>query len=131
MIKNILLIAVTSVFLTGCFGSFGKVKPELVTADRVEYVLRTPPAEFFTIPDQVKNIDLETAKQSDIARWVLATEKRVYELENKILGIASFLKGEDAKLQKDAAAENKKSLEDAITKQSNAAKETIDTPVKK
>jgi hypothetical protein len=74
-------------------------KPEVVYVTKIEYVIRIPPKELLTVPEQVKPINIDAAKQSDIARWILANEERTLELERLIQQIAAFFDSEQKKLQ--------------------------------
>jgi hypothetical protein len=101
------------------------VKPEIVVAKRVQYVLRIPPAELMTLPTVQEKIDVDTAKQSDIALWIVANEDRVRLIENQLIGIAQFFTVEDAKLKDQALEENKASVSEALKKQADIANQTI------
>lgn len=126
-----LFIITTAVLLTACAHTSESVKPETITVKQIEYVIKIPPKELLQIPPPVKDIDVDGAKQSDVARWILANEERTRQLENLILAIATFFKNEQDKLAKQAEEENKKALEKSIDDQSKVAADTINTPVKK
>lgn len=128
--KALALVLSVTLFVAGC-GSTKIVKPEVVVADRVEYVVKIPPAESMELPAQVKPIDIDSAKQSTIAQWIIDNEDRVIKLENKLKSIASFFKIEQDKLADKAAAENKKSQEEAIQRQADTANETVKKQVSK
>lgn len=74
-------------------------KPEVIYITKIEYVLRIPPKELLTIPEQVKPINIDTARQSDVARWILANEERSLSLEKMIQEIGKFFKVEQEKLK--------------------------------
>ena len=91
--------------LSGC-GLFANIEPEQKLIVQREYIVRIPPVELMDIPPHVPNIDVDSAKQSDIARWIIDNENRMSVLENKIRGIAKFLRGEQDKLEEQAKKEN-------------------------
>jgi hypothetical protein len=125
------LVVVIALLLSACAHKQEPVKPEQVIAKQVEYVVRIPPNELLALPPAVKNLDVDNAKQSDIARWILLNEERTRALENMILGIATFFKLEQQKLDKQAEDENKKALEKSIDDQAKSADSAIEKPVKK
>lgn len=123
MIKILLL---SLLLLTGCAHNPPElVKPEIVVAKRVEYVLRIPPAELMTLPPEQLKIDVDTAKQSDIALWIIANEDRVKMIENQLIGVAQFFVVEEAKLKDKALEENKASVSEALKKQADIANQAI------
>jgi hypothetical protein len=75
-----------------------KIEPTVVT--KMEYVLRIPPAEAMELPPAVPDIDLDKAKQSDVAKWIAAMNQRMETFEAKLKQIAIFLKDEQDKLDK-------------------------------
>ena len=86
--KKVLLIVP---FVLSACSCLPEKEPETIV--KVEYITKLPPAETLTIPPKV---DLPPVNekgemmQSDIAEWVLKTEKRMRLLENKIIGIGKF-----------------------------------------
>lgn len=119
------------VLLSGC--SLFQTKPDIPkqqvvpeVATKLEYVIKIPPKELVTLPDQVPAIDVDAAKQSDIAAWVIASEKRTQQLENMLIGIANFFKTEQAKLDDAAAQTNAKAAVAASKAQLDAAKVSTD-----
>lgn len=99
--KNILIL--TLMILVSACSSPPKQpeleKPEIIYITKTEYILRIPPKELLTIPDQVKPINIDTAKQGDVAAWILANEERIRELERMIQEIGKFFKVEQEKLK--------------------------------
>jgi hypothetical protein len=85
-------------------------KPELRVVERVEYVLRIPPKELLTLPPPVAQIDVDSAKQSDIAQWILWSEERTRILENMLIELATFFKLEKLKLDDEAQKKNDEAL---------------------
>jgi hypothetical protein len=113
------LIFTAVIVLAGC--GHNPVKPETLVAKEIEYVVRIPPKELLTIPPAVADIDVDAAKQGDIAKWILANEERMRALENMIKEIGLFFKVEDEKLKKQAEEKNKKEAEKTIQQQADSA----------
>ena len=130
MTKLLAMTLSASLILSGC-GLFKQPKPELVVADRVEYVVKIPPAESMELPPPVKPINVDSSMQSNAAQWIIDNEARILSLENKLKSIASFFKVEQDKLKDKASEENKKSLDAAIKKQADTAIETVKKEVVK
>jgi hypothetical protein len=128
---RLLLPIILAGLLSACGHTRDVVKPETVMVKQIEYVVKIPPKELLEIPAPVKDIDVDTAKQSDVARWLLANEERMKQLETMIIGIAKFFKTEQDKLSKQAEEENKKALEKSIDEQANFATDAINKPTKK
>lgn len=86
--------------LSGC-SLFAKkpdtVIPEPQVVIQREYVVRIPPAELLELPPQTKDVDVDSAKQSDVAKWIIANEIRIKALEQQIIAIAKFLRAEQTK----------------------------------
>ena len=92
--------------LSGCYTMPHVPEPvEPKTVVKMEYVLRIPPKDLLAIPAEVPDLDVDTAKQSDVAKWISANEARTNRLEEMIRGIAKFLRGEQDKLEKKAKDE--------------------------
>jgi hypothetical protein len=88
MMKSYTLILLLA--LSGC----ATVKPVPVLPPviiKTEYIVRIPPAELTTLPDPVPNIDIDTAMQSDVAAWLIKKEEYTKSLENRLVGISTFL----------------------------------------
>lgn len=103
---KIYLALLASLVLVGCETTPKVEKPEVRVVERVEYVLRTPPAELLTLPPAVPKIDVDAAKQSDIAAWILWSEERTRQLENMLIELAIFFKIEKLKLDEEAKKKN-------------------------
>lgn len=101
-IASIIILAA----LSGCATVDNTPKAETRILERLEYVVKIPPAELMEIPPQVPNIDVDTATQADIARWIIANEERIRVLENIIKDIATFLRNEKSKLDAEAQKVN-------------------------
>lgn len=127
--KKFLLIFV--LLLSGCaFDSPVMVTPEPVLIKQIEYVVKIPPTQLITLPPIVEKIDVDTAKQSDIARWILNSENRTQTLESMLRGIAVFFEVEQAKAEDAANELNKKALIDAAQAQADAATAATTNAVK-
>jgi hypothetical protein len=117
--NKIILVAV--LLLSGCAHDIKTVKPEQQVANRVEYVIKVPPKEIMTIPAPVQKIDIDTAKQSDISKWLVASEERMKTLEDQIIALGAFFVNEQSKLDDKAKAENTTSSTTAINAQASEA----------
>lgn len=80
-------LILASLFLVGC----GSV-PEKETVYETKTVTRLPPGEFLVIPKKVDPVDLNIATEADVAQFIKAVHNRMVQLENNIIGIASFFK---------------------------------------
>lgn len=105
--KRIILAALV-VVLAGC--ETMPVKSEQVLVKHVEYIVKIPPADLLELPPSVAslNFDDPNIKQSDVGKWIVDSEQRSNVLENKLIGISKFLKGEQDKLDDKAKTENVK-----------------------
>lgn len=106
--KRLLSLGIMSACLmTGC-ATFGDAARgcEPVTVKQIEYVIKIPPKELMTLPQQAEPVDVETAKQSDIAAWIIRNEQRTKMLEDMLRGLAQFFQLEQIKLDAEAAAKN-------------------------
>jgi len=115
MKKKIILVA--CLFLTACGHDAPFIKPEKpekVVVKEIQYVVKIPPKELITIPPQVDKIDVDAAKQSDIAKWIIAGEERTRKLEEMIRQLALFFKLEQLKLDEEAIKKNKEEAEKAL-----------------
>lgn len=128
------LIMIVAIALSGCAFDQGVVKPEPVVVKQTTYVIRIPPAKLITLPDPVPNIDVDTAKQSDVAAWLIAKENYTKALEDMIRGIGTFFVVEQAKLNDQAATENLAAKQAGAAAQASeaasAAAKTVDIPKK-
>ena len=105
--KNILITLALCVSLSACLPA--RVKPvplEQQIVKQTEYVIKIPPAALMTLPTPVPNIDVDTAKQSDVADWLLAKEQYTRQLENMLKDIATFFNVQQAQLDAAANAQN-------------------------
>lgn len=109
MKKLTLLMAV--IMLSGCVFTKEVIKREEVETKilpRLEYVIKIPPADIVVIPPQVANINVDKAKQSDVAKWIAANEERANKLEATIISIMRYLRDEQTTLDDKARIENEK-----------------------
>lgn len=105
--KRILLISAMILSLSGC-ALFGvkPVQPEPQIVKQTEYVVRIPPKELMTLPAPVPPIDVDTAKQSDVAAWVLQKEQYSRTLENMLKDVAGFFNTQQIQLDQAAKTQN-------------------------
>ena len=129
MNKTILILCLLA---SGCsWNNKDIVKPEIVVAKSVQYVVKIPPAEALSMPEPVAKVDVDTAKQSDIASWLVSSEARTKALEDKLIGLAAFFKDAQTNLDNKAAEENKQFQADAIKAQADAANAAVNKPIQK
>lgn len=124
------LILALALTLSACATKEQLVKPEQVVVKETSYVMRIPPKELLEIPPPVPKIDIDAAKQSTIANWIIDMNARMKDLENKFIEIGVFFKLEKAKLDEQAAAENVKNKKAANEAQAAAALEAASSPKK-
>lgn len=106
--KALLALAV-SVALVGCATTKHVAEqPEVTIAERVEYVIKVPPAELLELPKPPAMIDIDKATQADVARWVMANERWMNELQNRFIEVARFMRDEQVKLDALAKELNEK-----------------------
>ena len=130
--KNFLLILLIPCFMfLGACDTIPVVKQEHVIVKQIEYVVKIPPAELLTLPQQTEKINVDTATQSTIAQWILSNEERIRALENMLKGIASFFTIEQLKLRELANTKNAEALVAASKADAKFATNVIGTPVKK
>jgi len=96
--KTIAAPLLFAILLTGCVTT-GGVKPEPQIVVKQEYIIKIPPAELLTVPPAVPDVDVDNAKQSDIARWINSIVERMDTLENQVIGIGKFFAEEQKKLE--------------------------------
>lgn len=86
MIISALMIAL----LTGC-ATTSNVKEECAPIVKTQVVKFSIRDEFLTIPPKVDPIDLNTATQKDVAKWLNAREDRTKILELKLQEIKNLI----------------------------------------
>lgn len=117
---KVALALISVVALAGC-QTIPVEKPEPRLIPQTEYVLRIPPKELLTLPPQVPNINVDEAKQSDVARWILLSEERTRLLENMLIELATFFKLEQLKLNEEAKKKNDEALKKAAEEDASRA----------
>lgn len=111
-----------TLILSACITNPSLPDPEQILVKQTEYVVRIPPRELMALPVSIGKIDVDKAKQSDIAQWVLKSEDRTRTLENMIIEIGKFLRIEERKLEEEASVKNRAALEAAANEQADFAK---------
>ena len=79
-------ILILAALLTGC-ASLGQ-KPEIVI--KTEVIKLKIPQSLMEIPPYPKGIDVESATQADVSKFIAESERRMYELERKLEAIKEF-----------------------------------------
>lgn len=104
------ILCVVSIVLAGCASTPVHVPERVETKilPRLEYVVRIPPEELAKLPEKVPNINVDTATQADVARWIIANEARTNSLENIIISIMKYLRDEQVAHDEKAKIENEK-----------------------
>lgn len=97
---KLMISIAAALLLAGCAHKGKIIQPEARVEIKTEYVVKIPPKELMQLPPKVNDIDLESAKQGDVAYWILLNEERTRKLENMIIEIAKFFKSEEANLRK-------------------------------
>lgn len=128
---KIILVIFLSLVLSACATKDELIKPEIRTVKQIDYVIKIPPREALELPPPLAEINVDSAKQSDVARLILSMEERIRTLENKLIEIASFFKTEQDKLAKQAAEENKKAIDQLIDDTAAQANKTIEKEAKR
>lgn len=103
MKKGVILLAV---LLSACATQSELPKAEIKIAERVEYVVRIPDAALLTLPEEPAPVNLDTATQADVARWLLLNEQYVREIKRRLIEVAKFLKREQQVLDDEAKKKN-------------------------
>lgn len=116
------LILIAALALTGCTTLPTKVPLEKTIVTQTEYVIKIPPAALMKLPSPVPNINVDTAKQSDVAAWVLAKEQYTRELENQLEAIAQFFMAQENQLNQAAQAQNVQQADAAAAADAQNAK---------
>ncbi len=101
-----LTVILLPLILAACASTKELPKPEVRVAERVEYVVRIPPAELMQLPSPPPNIDVETATQATVANWLILNEEYINSLRNRIIEIAKFLKQQQDELNEEAKNKN-------------------------
>ena len=123
-------LIISSALLVGCsWNNNDLVKQELPVVKQTTYVVRIPPKELMTLPAPVAPINVDTAKQSDVAQWLLLKEDRANTLENMLKDIATFFKTEQDKMDAQAADENQKAKDAGVASYAAEAASAAAKPV--
>jgi hypothetical protein len=83
--KSLGIIFLT-VLITGC-AALDQKTPMVV---KTEVIKMKIPESLMEVPPYPKKIDVETATQADVSKFIAETEKRMYELERKLEEIKKF-----------------------------------------
>lgn len=104
---KLLAIPVFAILLSGCIATTPQL-PEVETrvVEKVEYIVRVPPAELTELPPMPLKIDVDKASQATVAQWVIDSEAYMLKLRDQLILIGKFLRDEQIKLDKEAAEKN-------------------------
>lgn len=117
--KNLLIILAFSMLLAGCKTIGDTIPEEHRTVKEVEYLVRIPPKELLTLPEPVADIDVDTASQAEVAKWIINKEEYTLGVENLLRQVAEFLSKEQADADAEAEEENRRAHEAALVTPSN------------
>jgi hypothetical protein len=120
-VKKLALFAILA--LAGCATIPPKVPLEHQIVTQTEYVIKIPPAALMKLPPPVPNINVDTAKQSDVAAWILQKEQYTRELENQLKDIAQFFMAQQGQLDQAAQTQNVQQAEAAAAADAQNAKD--------
>lgn len=104
---KLLAIPAFAILLSGCIATTPQL-PEVETrvVEKVEYIVRVPPAELTELPPMPLKIDVDKASQATVAQWAIDSEAYMLKLRDQLILIGKFLRDEQIKLDKEAAEKN-------------------------
>jgi hypothetical protein len=86
--KQLLPLALTAILLVGCGSDPVKPVPPVIT--QTNYVVKIPPAQLLAQPIPIPNINVDTATQADVAKWIIGVRGNELSCEAQLQGIAQF-----------------------------------------
>ena len=96
------------VALTACSTASKLPAVETRVVEKIEYVVRVPPAELTELPLMPPKIDVDKASQATVAQWIIDSEAYALKLREQLILISKFLRDEQIKLDKEAEEKNSK-----------------------
>lgn len=103
---KLLSIPLIALALTACGTTQQLPTVETRVVEKIEYVVRVPPAELTELPPMPLKIDVDKASQATVAQWVIDSEAYMLKLREQLILIGKFLRDEQIKLDKEAAEKN-------------------------
>lgn len=100
--NNIIMIAMAGLALSGC-DTF--VKKEVLIQN--QYIVRTATADQKVVPPYPAAIDIMTADQIALAKWISASEERTWRLESIIKELVDFYEMPVSQAERDKLEEQK------------------------
>lgn len=85
--KNLFLMFLLSITLVGCGSLPWTSRPPIIEAKVTKIKV---PEEFLQIPDYNPDINLDTATQKEVSKWIVDTEQRMQRLERNLQNIKEF-----------------------------------------
>jgi len=85
-VNKVLLLSL-ALLLPGCTQ---QVKPDVPVAVHYKYIVNTIPSGLLEIPDPVYKIDPINSTDKDAANWLIDSEKRAVEIEDKLKAVREF-----------------------------------------
>lgn len=81
-----IILALSVLVLTAC----GTNKPQTEVLVKNQYIVRTAPDQLKKLPPYPEPLVVESATQTDLARWINRTEGYIYDLESMISVLINF-----------------------------------------
>lgn len=85
--KNLFLMFLLSITLVGCGSLPWTSRPPIIETKVTKVKV---PEEFLQIPDYNPDINLDTATQKEVSKWIVDTEQRMQRLERNLQNIKEF-----------------------------------------
>lgn len=105
---KLLSIPFVAVLLSGCLATTKLPEVETRVVEKIEYIVRVPPAELTELPPMPLKIDVDKASQATVSQWIIDSEAHMLKLREQLILIGKFLRDEQIKLDKEAAEKNSK-----------------------
>lgn len=85
--KNIIssIVILCLISLTGC-----ATQKQTEVLVKTQYIVRTAPTQLKTLPAYPAPINVETADQVALAKWINSTDGYIYDLESMITNLINF-----------------------------------------
>jgi uncharacterized protein YceK len=93
--RSLLIALVLGFMIAGCSTTetLCKEKPQVV---KYKYIVNQVPAKLLEVPAPMYKLDLSTATDKDVALWMIDSEKRAIEIEQKLIQVKTY---QDARLK--------------------------------
>ena len=105
---KLLSIPLMAILLSGCLATTKLPEVETRVVEKIEYIVRVPPAELTELPPMPLKIDVDKASQATVSQWIIDSEAHMLKLREQLILIGKFLRDEQIKLDKEAVEKNSK-----------------------